>query len=188
MEEQRAAAMLTKAQRRWIHGEVDYRGSAKRDLMRRIRQRLYNSVLDFSLIAREYPVSEIDRAFENIPEATREPPEEGHAQAAMADFFALKYLVHRDLEQEGNAPEGWRMAMDVENGLELALTERLDVDAEVSVDIEINRRGDLETLAKTTDDYSKLKIDQLSKLLKKDYITSDEHAEAWRRKSERGDI
>jgi hypothetical protein len=188
MEEQRAAAMLTKAQRRWIHGEVDYRGSAKRDLMRRIRQRLYNSVLDFSLIAREYPISEIDRSFENIPDGTREPPEESHAVEAMADFFALKYLVHRDLEQEGDAPEGWRMAMDVENGLELALTERLDVDADVSVEIEIKRRGDLETLAKTTDDYSQLTIDQLSKLLKKGYITSDEHAAAWRRKSERGDI
>jgi len=188
MEEQRKSALLTKAQRRWIHGEVDYRGSAKRKLMRRIRDRLYNSMLDLSLVAREYPIEELDKAFENIPEGTREPPEEAAARAAMMDFFALHYLVHRDIEQEGNAPEGWRMALDVENGLELALTDRLNVDAEVSVEIEINRRGDLETLAKTTDDYSKLKIDQLSKLLKKDYITSDEHAEAWRHKSERGNI
>jgi hypothetical protein len=188
MEEQRKSALLTKAQRRWIHGEVDYRGTAKGKLERRIRDRLYNSMLDLSLIARKYPIEELDKAFENIPKGTREPPEESHAVEAMADFFALKYLVHRDLEQEGNEPDGWRMAMDIEGGLELALTERLDVDAQVSVNIEITRRGDLETLAKTTDDYSLLTIDQLSKLLKKDYITSDEHAEAWRRKSERGDI
>jgi hypothetical protein len=188
MAEQRKSAMLTKAQRRWIHDEVDYRGTAKRDLMQRTRERIYNSMLDLSLIAREYSIEELDKAFENIPNDTREPPEEPHAAEAMADFFALKYLVHRDLEQEGNAPEGWRMAMDIENGLELALTERLDVDAAVSVEIEITRRGDLETLAQTTDDYSQLTIDQLSKLLKKGYITSDEHAEAWRQKTERGDI
>jgi hypothetical protein len=149
---------------------------------------LYNGILDLTLIARELPVEEIDQAFANTPANTPKPPVVADPTAAMTDFNAIQYLVHREVEQDGDAPEGWRLAMDVENGLELALTERLGVDADISVDIEITRRGGLAELAQSTDDLSTLSLDQLSRLLKKGHITSDEHAAAFRQKSESGDI
>lgn len=184
----RDAALLTKAQRGLIRGEKTYSQSAEREIRRRIRHRLYNGILDLTLIARELPVEEIDQAFANTPANTPKAPVVADPTAAMTDFNAIQYLVHREVEQEGDAPEGWRLAMDVENGLELALTERLGVDADISVDIEITRRGGLEELAQATDDLTTLSIDQLSRLLKKGHITSDEHAAAFRQKSESGDI
>jgi hypothetical protein len=103
------------------------------------------------------------------------------------DFFALKYLVHREIEQEADAPEGWRFAMDAKNGLELAF-KRLDVAADVSVDVEINRQGDLKDIAENTDDYSTLSLDRLDELFSGDFISGDEYGQAFIKKDERGDF
>lgn len=184
----RDAALLTNAQRAYIRGEKDYKNQVEGDMIRRIRGRLYNAMIDLSLVAREFPVDEIDAAFESPPSGTPDPPEQPHAAEAMADFFALKYLVHRDIEQEGGRPEGWRFAMDAENGLELALTDRLGVDADVSVDVDITRRGRLKKLIDGTDDYADLTLDQLEALRQNDLIDPSEFGEAFMRKDTRGDF
>jgi hypothetical protein len=185
---ERDPAMLTDAQREFIKGNKDYGRKTREDMIRRIRARLYNSMIDLSLAVREFPVDEIDTAFESPPPGTPGPPDQPHATEAMSDFFALKYLVHRDVELEGGRPEGWRFAMDAENGLELALTELLGVDADVSVDVDITRRGRLESLVEGTDDYADLTLDQLEALRQADLITSSEFGEAFMRKDTRGDF
>jgi hypothetical protein len=185
---ERDAALLTNAQRAYIKGEKEYRGKVEQDMIRRIRARLYNSMLDLSLAVREFPIDEIDTAFESPPPGTPGPPEQPHATEAMSDFFALKYLVHRDIELESGQTEGWRLAMDAEDGLELALNDLLGVNATVSVDVDITRRGRLENLAEETDDYADLSLDQLEALRQNEYIAPSDYAEAFLTKDKRGDL
>jgi|APHM01.1.fsa_nt_gi hypothetical protein len=64
--------------------------------------------------------------------------------------------------------------------------DRLRIDAEVSVEIEVERREDLASLA--DGDLADLFTDQLTNLLKRGEITGDEHAQAWVEKDERGDF
>jgi hypothetical protein len=185
---EREAAVLTNAQREFIRGEKDYTGKVKNQVTRRIRGRLYNAMIDLSLVAREFPVEEIDAALESPPPGTPEPPETAHAQAAMSDFFALKYLVHRDVEQEGPQPDGARFALDAENGIELAVTDRLGIDADVSVDAEVTRRGPLDTLAEETEDYADLTLDQLDALRHNGHIEPEQYVEAFTKKKQRDDF
>jgi hypothetical protein len=184
------AATLTNAQRAYLRGEREYNSAHEREIRTRIRERYYASLLDFSLLARECSVEDLDTALETgrPDEAPDDPQELAYPEGALEDLVTLIYLAHRDVEQEGESSDGWRTAMDVENGIKTALVDRLGVDAEVSVEIEVERRDALSALADETDDLADLSGEQLTDLLRAGEITGDDHARAWVRKQERGDF
>lgn len=185
------AAALTKAQRAYLKGEKDYNPATERDIQSRIRERYYASLLDFALLAEECPIEELDEALNSgrPDDAPDDPKELAYPRGGFPAFATLIYLAHRDVEPESpERPDGWRTAMDVENGIETALVDRLGIDAEVSVEIEVERREGLASLGDKTDELADLSADQLTNLLRAGEITGDEHAQAWVKKQERGDF
>jgi hypothetical protein len=179
----RDTALLTQAQRGLLRGEKSYSQRAERQMRSRIRNRLYNGIVDLSLLRQKLTIEEIDQAFADPPEKISEssgPPGTGRAGGAMTKIFEIAYLLYRDIEQKGDPPEGWRTEMGVQNAINSVLID-LGVDADVSVDIEVTRRDDgFAALAQSTDDLSELSITQLTGLFKNGHITAEEHTAALR--------
>jgi hypothetical protein len=178
----RDTALLTQAQRALLRGEKNYSQRTERQIRSRIRNRLYNGILDLSLLRQKLTIEEIDQAFadppDNVPGPSG-PPGTGRAGGAMTNIFEIAYLLYREVEQKGDPPEGWRTEMGVQNAINSVLID-LGVDADVSVDIEVNRRDGFAALAQSTDDLSELSINQLTGLFKNGHITAEEHTAALR--------
>ena len=151
----RTSAVLTQAQREYIRGEKDYRPAVEREVKRRIEDRIQASIFDIELLANEYPLAGLDEGLAEPDWWDGGPVSIPPVERAISSLAALIYLRARDTEeivaeQDGRS-HGYRTALHIRGGIETALT-RLGVAAEdISVDIEVQRGEDLETIAEQGD-------------------------------------
>ena len=102
----RKNAMLTTEDRRWLTGEKTYDGPhAKQQRYQRrrdIRERVYNSILDFSILLEGWEQRECDKVFETVRLADY-PDYSDEFTAGLRDGFAF-ILQNTDIRLVGGDP------------------------------------------------------------------------------------
>lgn len=171
------AAVLTTTQRQYFLGEREIEGSGERALRRRIRKRIRAALWDLLLLSRTYPTKELEKV---------QTDDEGNIgpQHALAGFLYLLQpeddVIIEDIDEEVDpSPRDRRAAwteINTSRGIKRAIEYREDVDADVDVSIELERKESLDELAEG--DLSQLSRDQLDTLLVADKITHEEYAAA----------
>lgn len=180
------SALLTPRQREILLGEDNIGERANRAARARIRERLQASVFDLQLIVSALPLKEIDKALSEPDDYELEPGSRPPLANSMHALPVLLYLYHREQEITAqNAPDGWRTSLDIERGVENALT-RMGVSYdEVSNELRVVRGPDLEELSQG--DLMALSNDQLGQLHRAGLITSDQFVDAAWRIKQQGD-
>lgn len=171
------SSLLTPRQREILKGDTDITARAQRGARARIRDRLHASIFDLHLIASTLPLADIDKALaepdQYEAEAGTTPPLMNHLEA----LPALLYLHHREHETEAPSREdGWRTAIFVESGIEMALT-RMGIGFEsINVDIQVKRAEELDSLM--GEEVKDLSQEQLSQLHRARIIDADTFGKA----------
>jgi len=141
----RKNAMLTTEDRRWLTGEKTYEGQhAKQQRYQRrrdIRERVYNSMLDFTLLFEELDAEEHRKVFGEVsPDGRQWTNEDAELRDGIRDGLAFLFytvgiaaMMRNDEGRAQSVPE-WM----VESGIRRAgqregfLVERVDLDIEAS--------------------------------------------------------
>ena len=174
---ERPSALLTDRQRKVLLGESDLGDRGERAARTRIRKRLRASIFDLHIIVSALPLDDLDRALSEPEdyefELGTQPPLINNIEA----LPALLYLYHREDEiASPNQTDGWRTALDVEEGIKTALT-RMDITYNsIDVQIEVDRGPDL--AEQSEGDLADLSRGQLGQLHRAGYIDDDEFANA----------
>lgn len=162
--EERPAALLTKAQRAYLRGErTDYSPSAERDVRQRIRTRLRASVSDISLIIKEMELKEIKKAVER----------DG---SDWSNLVALVVVANEYLPEYGTGVQGSDPPQEPESTIRSGITtglHRLGYTWKEVV-VKIDRGDPLEELAEK--DLADLSLDEIDHLLTAGLITREERA------------
>lgn len=173
------AATLTDRQRAILTDTDDSNeitDRAQRAARQRIRERLRATIFDLHLIVSEMPLDDIDKALSEPDEFEMKRGAVLPLASSLPSLPALLYLYHRKQEIHDDLSEGWRTALDVKSGIWTALN-RLGIAVDdITVSIEIERRGDISDLA--SGDLFDLSRDELVQLHQAGLITVEELADA----------
>jgi hypothetical protein len=173
------AAILTRAQRRYVLGETDKTIEQQRAIDSRIRNRLVAALNDLSVIWRAIPQSEIEKI----------RPEPGEQSLPIDSLAAWLYrlqpenaTLEADLLEDASPGDRDRRAAwvegDVSDGIRKVIEYHEGVDATVETSVSVDRGVSLEELA--DGDLSELDREQLTTLLRERLITDAEFGEAVR--------
>lgn len=161
-DDDRPAALLTKAQRAYIQGERDYRPSAEREVKKRIRSRIRASLADIELINRELELDELEKAVEN--------------GGNPSDLVAFAVVIEEIAPDYGTGVQGAEPSPEPETMLQVGVMDALRLLGQSweEIMITIDRGDPLEELAEK--DPSTLTGDELDQLLAADLLSREEYA------------
>jgi hypothetical protein len=146
--QERRAALLTQAQRGLIRGEKSYSQASEREIRKRIRHRMYNSVLDLALIAREFPVEQTQKVFTNPPDNTLDTPHIREKFPTVLRLFFRGIIADypdRSIETIEDLTAVLEPVIEnFEEGIELYLTQNRHVRADFEISPEISKVQTLE--------------------------------------------
>lgn len=128
----RSAALLTQAQRAYLHGEKEYRPSVERDVRKRIRDRLRGSFLDAPIIFRNLSQDDIESALGVSDDHTVGPPEIATARINMLALIHLAGCLNDGVEDGTKGLEG-----QIRQAISMSLAEQGMEAKSLSVNIEV---------------------------------------------------
>jgi hypothetical protein len=133
----RPAALLTNAQRAYLRGEREYSSSAERDVKQRIRDRVTESIKDFSLLFEHWHQEEREKVF------TPSDDNRGEFEDGLIDLLALIYM-----EQSVMSPsfEVLIRRAVIRGERQFARSEDFDVHVDLDVDVLSPRDSSLEEI------------------------------------------
>lgn len=170
-DDERPAALLTKAQREYLRGErPDYSSSTEREVKQRIRERIGSSVDDISLLVERLDLEELKKAIGG----------ESHKWGDLVALVVLADEVLSDTEPRGAEGDPFP-ELSIENGIGAALR-RLGQSWE-TIDVTIERGGPLDDLAQK--DLTELSESELDQLRMAHKITREEYADEVIRRREK---
>lgn len=169
-DDERPAALLTKAQREYLRGErPDYSPSTEREVRQRIRERIGASVDDISLLVERLDLEELKKAI----------GDESHQWGDLVALVVLADEVLPDTKPRGAEGDPFP-ELSIENGIGAALR-RLGQSWE-TIDVTIERGGPLDDLAQK--DLAELSESELEQLRLAHKITRDEYTDELIRRRE----